>query len=122
LPEPTEADVVQFVGYDPGPDPNEPPRPARGESAEKVTVEVTIPKEVIGLTGARQQEEDDKGRASTTSGTPAGETRSLLTFIFLTLVAAAAGAVFLKYERNRALEQEGRSPSSEVGKTPQGAR
>lgn len=119
LPAPSPDDLVQFVVYDPGPDPAEPPRP-RGDPAEKVTVEVTIPKEVIGLTSS---EREARARAATAGaaaphGSPAsrpatrGETRSLVTFVLLTLVAAAAGASFLVYERNRALEREQARPSS----------
>ena len=110
LPAPAPEDVVQFVGYDPGPDPNEPPRPVRSESQEKVTVEVTIPKEVIGLTSGAP---DDRAPAPVSAAArSSANARSLLTFIFLTLVAAAAGAVFLKYERSRALEQEARATSA----------
>src|SRR3954463_7601126 len=47
LPEPTADDLVAFTAYHPGNDPNEPARPVKSESQEKVTVEVTIPKEVI---------------------------------------------------------------------------
>ena len=102
LPAPTPEDLVQFVAYDPGPDPNEPPRPTKAETQEKVTVEVTIPKEVIGLTG-----HDERAAAPMNpAAASAASARSLLTFVFLTLVAAAAGAVFLRYERSRALEQE----------------
>jgi serine/threonine protein phosphatase PrpC len=109
LPAPTPEDVVQFVAYDPGTDPNEPPRPTKAETQEKVTVEVTIPKEVIGLTGSGDEHPAIPVTAAARSSANA---RSLLTFIFLTLVAAAAGAVFLKYERSRALEQEARSTSA----------
>jgi hypothetical protein len=108
LPPPTPEEVVQFVAYDPGTDPNEPPRPTKAETQEKVTVEVTIPKEVIGLTGGEDQPPAPVGAAARSSA----NARSLLTFIFLTLVAAAAGAVFLKYERSRALEQEARATSA----------
>jgi len=108
LPAPTAEDVVQFIAYDPGTDPNEPPRPTKAETQEKVTVEVTIPKEVIGLTGGEEQPAPPVSAAARSSA----NARSLLTFIFLTLVAAAAGAVFLKYERSRALEQEARTTSA----------
>jgi serine/threonine protein phosphatase PrpC len=100
-------DLVQFTAYDPGPDPNDPGRPVKPDTGEKVTVEVTIPKEVIGLTGGRE----DEARARAGRAPAAGQARSLLTFIFLTLVAATAAAVFLKYERSRALEQEERAAS-----------
>jgi len=108
LPAPAAEDLVSFVAYDPGPDPNEPAKPTRPETQEKVTVEVTIPKEVIGLTGG----EDRAPAPLTGAARTSANARSLLTFIFLTLVAAAAGAVFLKYERSRALEQEARATSA----------
>ncbi|HXU81348.1 MAG TPA: Stp1/IreP family PP2C-type Ser/Thr phosphatase, partial [Polyangia bacterium] len=109
LPPPAPEDLVSFVAYDPGPDPNEPVKPTKAETQEKVTVEVTIPKEVIGLTGG----EDRAPAAPLGAGArSSANARSLLTFIFLTLVAAAAGAVFLKYERSRALEQEARATSA----------
>jgi len=106
LPEPTGEELVQFVAYDPGADPNEPARPVRNETQEKVTVEVTIPKEVIGLTG------HEAPAPATAAARSSANARSLLTFVFLTLVAAAAGAVFLRYERSRALEQEARASSA----------
>jgi serine/threonine protein phosphatase PrpC len=107
LPPPSPEDVVQFCAYDPGPDPNDPGRPIKTDSGEKVTVEVTIPKEVIGLTG-HGEDGRTPGPAREGAASPA---RSLLTFIFLTLVAAAAAAVFLKYERSRALDEEERASS-----------
>lgn len=108
LPAPAAEDLVQFVAYDPGADPNEPPRPVKADTQEKVTVEVTIPKEVIGLTG-----HDDRIPAPISpAARSSANARSLLTFVFLVLVAAAAGAVFLKYERSRALEQEARAASA----------
>jgi protein phosphatase len=108
LPEPSAEDLVQFVGYDPGSDPNEPPRPVKAESQEKVTVEVTIPKEVIGLTHG----DGPAPAPATAAARSSANARSLLTFVFLTLVAAAAGAVFLKFERSRALEQEERATAA----------
>jgi serine/threonine protein phosphatase PrpC len=111
LPPPGPDELVQFVAYDPGLDPNESPRLTKAETQEKVTVEVTIPKEVIGLTGGMA---DDRGAPAPlgAAARSSANARSLLTFIFLTLVAAAAGAVFLKYERSRALEQEARATSA----------
>jgi serine/threonine protein phosphatase PrpC len=113
LPQPAAEDLVQFTAYDPGPDPNDPVKPIKSDSGEKVTVEVTIPKEVIGLTGGAGRDDESRTpgpRAGTAPGRP-GQARSLLTFIFLTLVAAAAAAVFLEYERSQALEQEERATS-----------
>ncbi len=114
LPNPAAGDLVEFVAYDPGPDPNEPPR-ARPESSEKVTVEVAVPKEVVGLTA---REDGARGPSPPRKGGSDSDARSLLTFILLTLVAAAAGAVFLRYERSRALELEERTPSFEVREDP----
>jgi PPM family protein phosphatase len=117
LPEPTAEDVVQFVAYDPGPDPSDVGRPVRPEAAEKVTVEVTIPKEVIGLTGHHFEHHGGSTQTPTPTGRVAQEQQnagppeahSLVTFVFLTLLAAAAGAAFLTFERSRALEQESRA-------------
>ena len=50
LPDPKPADLIEFVPYDPGYDHSDPPR-VRSDLAEKVTVEVTVPKEAIRLTG-----------------------------------------------------------------------
>jgi serine/threonine protein phosphatase PrpC len=108
---PTAEDLVQFTAYDPGPDPNDPVRPVKADSGEKVTVEVTIPKEVIGLTGGREDEARTPGPRPAGGTAQPSQARSLLTFIFLTLVAAAAAAVFLEYERSQALEQEERASS-----------
>jgi serine/threonine protein phosphatase PrpC len=108
---PTAEDLVQFATYDPGPDPNDPVRPIKADSGEKVTVEVTIPKEVIGLTGGRDDEARTPGPRPAGAPAQPSQARSLLTFIFLTLVAAAAAAVFLEYERSQALEQEERASS-----------
>lgn len=119
LAEPAPEDVVQFVAYDPGPDPAEVPRTGLKDTAEKVTVEVTIPKEVIGLTSKLEDRTVRGAAAGSTTPTPtptttaeppmsSDERRSLVTFVLLTLAAAAAGALFLTYERSRALDQEGR--------------
>jgi serine/threonine protein phosphatase PrpC len=109
LPAASAEDVVQFTAYDPGPDPNDPVRPVKADSGEKVTVEVTIPKEVIGLTGGRDDDAKTPGPRPGVGASRPNQARSLLTFIFLTLVAAAAAAVFLEYERSQALEQEERA-------------
>lgn len=119
LPEPTAEDMVQFVAYDPGPDPNEPGRPVKPDTGEKVTVEVTIPKEVIGLTGGREDAQYPIGPGTAPARAAGAHTRSLLTFIFLTLVAATAAAVFLKFERSRALEQETRASSIVFKEAPE---
>ena len=119
LPEPTAEDLVQFVAYDPGPDPNEPARVTKADTGEKVTVEVTIPKEVIGLTGGRDDEAYPVSPGAAVARAPGASTRSLLTFIFLTLVAATAAAIFLKFERSRALEQEARATSIVFKEAPE---
>ncbi len=110
LREATDEDMVQFMSYDPGQDPADTRRPHRPESAEKVTVEVTIPKDVIRMTsGHGEDAATAKGGGPDTpppQPTSNREARSLLTFIFLTLIAAAAGAIFIKCDRGRALERE----------------
>lgn len=112
LPDPQPHDIVQFVAYDPGPDPNDPPRSPRPDANEKVTVEVTIPKEVIGLTSSQERA---KGIVKVPTSLVAGSPRPFLTFMVLTLVAAVAGALFLIYERNRSIAPHTgsvRTPSS----------
>ncbi len=107
LPEPGADDIVQFVPYDPGQDPNELHKTMR-ENPEKVTVEVTVPKDVIGLTGAATAGRAELGAPQILgeSALSRPETRSLLTFVFLTLIAATAGAIFIKWDRGRAMERE----------------
>jgi serine/threonine protein phosphatase PrpC len=113
LPEAGPTELVQFVPYDPGYDQSEPRRP-RPDPAEKVTVEVTVPKEAIRLTGAGESnptpsEIPAPGRGRAAPGTPASmksELSSVLTFVLITLLAATAAGAFVKCDRSRALERE----------------
>jgi protein phosphatase len=145
LAQPTAEDIVGFERYDPGSDPSE-ARPARSERAEKATVEMNIPMEMVGITERSDRNLTGNAAANTDRGdlplgnadaiagagatdasprqnTSAGvagpaprpaaaeSARPLATFMVLTLIAAAAGALFLKYERSRALELEARAES-----------
>jgi protein phosphatase len=124
LPERKAEDLVQFVPYDPGYDPEEVRRPPI-QGGEKVTVEVTVPKEVIRATapttevstnpGAALAAEDEDARPG--EDRPA-ESRSLLTFVFLTLVAAAAAGAFVKCDRSRALERESQAAAAKAATQP----
>ena len=113
LPEAAATELVQFVPYDPGYDQSEPRRP-RLDAAEKVTVEVTVPKEAIRLTGAGESnptpsEIPAPGRARAATGaqpTMRSELSSVLTFVLITLLAATAAGAFVKCDRNRTLERE----------------
>ncbi len=108
LAEPSETDTVGFTPYDPGVDPSDTRRSQRHEAVEKVTVEVTIPKDVIRMTSGQGQGGDGAGG---TLGSPASATsqtgtepRSVLTFVFLAMLAAAAGIIFIKWDRDRTVE------------------
>ena len=117
LAEPGPRDVVQFLPYDPGFDASDTRRPGRGESAEKVTVEVTVPKEVIRMTGGLHEDGGYRPRAPilpTGRGLSRAETRSLLTFVVLTLVAATAAGAFVRCDRMRALEREGHAAIEQI--------
>jgi serine/threonine protein phosphatase PrpC len=108
LPDARPDELVQFVPYDPGYDQSEPRRP-RPDAAEKVTVEVTVPKEAIRLTGSHDGAADNSGpaRGATAGGPPLrSELSSALTFVLLTLLAATAAGAFVKCDRGRALERE----------------
>src|SRR4051794_8090616 len=100
LPEAKPDELVQFVPYDPGYDPSEPRRP-RPDAAEKVTVEVTVPKEAIRLTGNHDAAAaaESAAAARTTAGGPApsmrSELSSVLTFVLITLLAATAAGAFI---------------------------
>jgi protein phosphatase len=102
LPEPTEADVVSYVAYDPGRNPNDP------APATPMAPAAQAPQDTAAPLPASFPRYD-------AAPMPASETRSLLTFIFVILVAALAGALFLRYERNRALDEHEGSPP--VGQT-----
>jgi serine/threonine protein phosphatase PrpC len=100
LAEPTGEEPPKFSFYDPGADPND-PDPER-YLADKVTAEVTVPSRL------RLEELEAAATRSTpllgASGLPpesttSGETRPLLVFVLLTMVAALAGALFLLFQR-----------------------
>jgi serine/threonine protein phosphatase PrpC len=109
LPEPKPQELVDFVPYDPGYDHSEPPR-VRQDLGEKVTVEVTLPKEAIRLTGQGGPIEGMSyppgavGRLA--GGASRSETSAVLSFLLLTLLAATAAGAFVKCDRNRVLQRE----------------
>lgn len=104
LPEPQAEDLVSFSAYEPGRDPAEQARLGR-EAAEKETQEVTIPKEFIRMTGVRGDEANRSGAGDAPS---AG---SVFAFVFVTVLAALAAAIFLRLDRNRALQVEVARPA-----------
>jgi serine/threonine protein phosphatase PrpC len=97
LPDPRPEELVEFVPYDPGYDHSDPPR-VRSDLAEKVTVEVTVPKEAIRLTGRH----DVFGTGILGRGTPPPEASSVLSFLLITLIAATAAGAFVKCDRGEA--------------------
>jgi serine/threonine protein phosphatase PrpC len=108
LPEPKPADLIEFVPYDPGYDHSDPPR-VRSDLGEKVTVEVTVPKEAIRLTGGGDALAPLPGMSPARGGAAAAgrsETSAVLSFLLITLLAATAAGVFIKCDRSRALESE----------------
>jgi serine/threonine protein phosphatase PrpC len=108
LPEPKPGELVEFVPYDPGYDHSDPPR-VRSELGEKVTVEVTVPKEAIRLTGGSDALAPLPGMSPARGGAAAAgrsETSAVLSFLLITLLAATAAGVFIKCDRSRALESE----------------
>jgi protein phosphatase len=104
LPEPSPEDTVNFVSYDPGVDPAD-PEPERRPLADKVTAEVTVPSQ-LRSTAALDEQQGSPGYTTPPCGssglyppdTPP-ETRPLLAFVLLTLLAAVAGAAFLVFQR-----------------------
>jgi serine/threonine protein phosphatase PrpC len=96
LPDPRPEELVDFVPYDPGYDHTDPPR-VRADMAEKVTVEVTVPKEAIRLTGRR---DGFGGRAG--PGKAPEDANGVLSFLLITLVAATAAGAFVKCDRGEA--------------------
>jgi serine/threonine protein phosphatase PrpC len=117
LPEPKPGDLVDFVPYDPGYDHADPPR-VRSDLGEKVTVEVTVPKEAIRLTGANDALAPLPGMSSARAGAGMGaagsrsETSAVLSFLRITLLAATAAGVFIKCDRSRALESARQAASA----------
>jgi serine/threonine protein phosphatase PrpC len=99
LPFPKPEELVEFVPYDPGYDHNDPPR-VRADLAEKVTVEVTVPKEAIRLTGRRD------GFGPGVRGKGGEEASSVLSFLFITLIAATAAGAFVKCDRGQTARRD----------------
>jgi serine/threonine protein phosphatase PrpC len=97
LPDPRPEELVDFIPYDPGYDHTDPPR-VRADLAEKVTVEVTVPKEAIRLTGRRDMFGGRTGGASTAPQ----DANGVLSFLLLTLIAATAAGAFVKCDRGEA--------------------
>lgn len=104
LPEPTEADLVEFIAYDPGRIVGERPEPP-----EKATQEVTVPREFISMTNdgglKTLQDIPVPRKASSNSGKDSGN-RSVITFAILVLLVAVVSGLFLHFDRERALEEE----------------
>ncbi|MDX2021761.1 MAG: PP2C family serine/threonine-protein phosphatase [Deltaproteobacteria bacterium] len=104
LPEPTEADLVEFVPYDPGRVPGERPEPT-----EKATQEVTVPREFISMTNdaglKTLQDIPVPGRGNNKSGKDS-DGRSVMVFALLVLIAALVAGLSLHFDRTRALEEE----------------
>lgn len=101
LVDPVDEEPPKFSSYDPGADPND-PDPER-YLADKVTAEVTVP--------SRLRLEELESAAALKSTPPLGtavqpesaasnETRPLLVFVLLTMIAALAGALFLIFQRS----------------------
>jgi serine/threonine protein phosphatase PrpC len=99
LPDPKPEELVEFIPYDPGYDHSDPPR-VRADLAEKVTVEVTVPKEAIRLTGRR---EAFGGRGG--SKVPE-EASGVLSFLLITLIAATAAGAFVKCDRGETARRD----------------
>jgi PPM family protein phosphatase len=105
LPDPRPEELVEFVPYDPGYDPSEPPR-VRNDLAEKVTVEVTVPKEAIRLTGSGHEAVGAAGAPKPGRSEAAGEANAMLSFLLVTLLAATAAGAFVHCDRSRTRERE----------------
>jgi hypothetical protein len=113
LPPPGPADMVSFVGYDPGPDPaGEVPTPIAPvvmTSTGLSTVQERIPPELLHAGDDAVTKGEGQRRAEITSpnrtiSTPAPTKtmRSVLALLFLALVAAAVGGIsVMKCERDR---------------------
>lgn len=101
---PAAADLVEFVPYDPGRPPGE-----RAEMPEKATQEVTVPREFISMTsdgGLKTLQDIPVPRSRPASHSKDNDSRSVVTFIVLVLLAAVGAGLFLHFDRRRALERE----------------
>lgn len=104
LPEPTEADLVEFVAYDPGKVAGERPDPP-----EKATQEVTVPREFISMTndaGLKTLQDVPATRKASSNFGKESVNRSVVTFAILVLLVAIVAGLFLHFDRERALEEE----------------
>ncbi|MDZ4697969.1 MAG: protein phosphatase 2C domain-containing protein [Deltaproteobacteria bacterium] len=117
LPAPDSAPVV-FQAYDPGQDPADASRP-RVALNEKETVEVRlvapdanalVPTSEDGLNTIRQ------GNALVPRAARSG---GVVTFVILTLVAALAAGLYLRFDRSRGLEKERESLEKTQASTPE---
>jgi serine/threonine protein phosphatase PrpC len=112
--DPRPQDLVEFIPYDPGYDHSEPPR-VRSDLGEKVTVEVTVPKEAIRLTG--QTPAHDGYPAGARAANPS-ETSAVLSFLLLTLLAATVAGAFVKWDRGRTGERESQAAALRASSLP----
>jgi hypothetical protein len=107
LPEPAADDAVTFVTYDPGQDPDDPEPANRALSTEPVTGETTASREIrptspdlpVAKDAPDESPPISHSAAAISSGHHMPETRSLLAFVLVTLLAALAGALFLVSQR-----------------------
>jgi serine/threonine protein phosphatase PrpC len=129
LPDPRPDERVDFVPYDPGYDPSAPPR-LRSELAEKVTVEVTVPKEAIRLTGDSHEVLAPAPVSKRDRSDANGEANAMLSFLLVTLLAATAAGAFVHCDRSRARQREHevtaaaamKAAETEVKRPPEGAQ
>ena len=98
--EPTEADLVEFVPYDPGKGPGE-----RIDPPEKATQEVTVPREFISMTNDASLKTLQDLPVPRNSGKDSGNL-AVLTFAIMVLLVAVGAGLFLHFDRARALEEE----------------
>jgi PPM family protein phosphatase len=110
LPPPGAEDEVTFIAYDPGPDPEDPEPEKPPFSTETVTRETSPAKELRNtspeMAVADEPAPDTSPAVSSAATTslpapPISETRPLLAFVLVTLLAALAGALFLVSQRGR---------------------
>ena len=120
LPAPGENDLVDFVGYDPGPGPggeapSSDPSSFDHTMASTATVNERIPQELLSdeaVTEGVVERSSRSGRSSGRASAPGSAirtARSVLAFFFLALVAAAAGGIFVaKCGQDRATQSSER--------------
>ncbi|HEY2903814.1 MAG TPA: Stp1/IreP family PP2C-type Ser/Thr phosphatase [Polyangia bacterium] len=116
LPAPGPADVVSFVGYDPGPDPaSDVPTPMAplAPSGGVATVQERIPPELLHQDDVVTKADGDRRAAMGDFGplpatAPATRSmRSVVALFFLALIAAAVGGIsVMKCERERTATSE----------------